>query len=111
MNDCIYRQALLAVIKDLPTCYGDEGCLPFGYGQPPMDALLLPEDVVSAIENLPSADVEPVRHGRWKVNRMYDYKYMTCQSCRWLFEYYAGFEEEWNYCPYCGARMDGEQDG
>lgn len=60
---------------------------------------------------LPSADVETVRHGRWQVNDLFGYKDMTCTSCGWLYEYYGGLEEEWNYCPHCGARMDGEQNG
>ena len=51
-------------------------------------------------------DVEPVRHGRWQVNEMFDYKDMTCLSCGWLFECH---EEEWNYCPHCGAKMDEEE--
>ena len=51
-----------------------------------------------------------VRHGRWQVNEMFGYKDMTCLSCGWLFEYYNGLEEEWNYCPHCGAKMDEVED-
>lgn len=53
-NDTIYRQAAIEALKGLPTWWADEG----GYydgAQPPMVALLDPEDAVSAIENLPSA--------------------------------------------------------
>ena len=57
MTDYIERQAVLDVVCDLPTWYGDAGCLPFGDPQPPMEALMYPEDVISAINNLPSADV------------------------------------------------------
>lgn len=43
------------------------------------------------------ADVAPVRHGRWE-----EYgKTWWCSEC--------GFETglRWDYCPDCGARMDG----
>jgi len=51
----------------------------------------------------PTVEAEPVRYGRWQVNETNGYKDMTCLSCGWLFEYYDGLEEEWNYCPHCGA--------
>ena len=31
---------------------------------------------------------------------------MRCNICEWVFEYYAGLEEEWNYCPHCGMRAE-----
>lgn len=52
-------------------------------------------------------DAEPTRHGKWTITECFDVKDMTCSSCGWLYEYYAGMEEEWNYCPHCGARMEG----
>lgn len=55
------------------------------------------------IKNAPTVDAEPVRYGRWQVNETNGHKDMTCLSCGWLFEYYDGLEEEWNYCPHCGA--------
>ena len=60
----------------------------------------------SIIDKMPTVDAEPVRYGRWQVNEVDGYKDMTCLSCGWLFEYYDGLEEEWNYCPHCGAKMD-----
>ncbi len=33
---------------------------------------------------------------------------MHCNICGWAYEYYAGLEEEWNYCPHCGM-MNGTQ--
>lgn len=50
--------------------------------------------------------VEHLRHGKWTITEVFDFKNMTCSSCGWLYEYHAGMEEEWNYCPHCGARMD-----
>lgn len=52
-----------------------------------------------AIDSVPSADVEPVRHGRWIVNE--------CSLCGFLTTEWI---ERCHYCPNCGATMDGEQD-
>ncbi len=60
---------------------------------------------LDAIQFFPTVDAEPVRYGRWQVNEVNGYKDMTCLSCGWLFEYYDGLDEEWNYCPHCGAKM------
>lgn len=47
--------------------------------------------------------VEP-KHSHWVIER--GETVMHCNSCGWAFEYYGGLEEEWNYCPHCGAKMD-----
>ena len=53
----ISRQAAIDALKGLPTWWADGGGY-YGGAQPPMVALLDPEDAVSAIENLPSAQPE-----------------------------------------------------
>lgn len=35
-----------------------------------------------------------------------DGKIMRCNICGWIYEYYAGLEEEWNYCPHCGMKNE-----
>ena len=60
MQDSISRQAAIDALKGLPTWWADEGGY-YGEAQPPMVALLDPEDAVSAIENLPSAQPEIIR--------------------------------------------------
>lgn len=50
------------------------------------------------LENTTTADVAPVRHGRWDC----DMGGVWCSVCG---EYSEG---EWDYCPYCGAKMDEE---
>lgn len=50
--------------------------------------------------DIPSADVAPVRHGRWD----FDMSGAWCSVCG---EYCEG---EYNYCPNCGAKMDEEVD-
>lgn len=53
--------------------------------------------------------VDPVEHGHWVIER--GETVMHCNSCGWAFVYYGGLEEEWNYCPHCGAKMDEVKDG
>lgn len=56
-----------------------------------------------ALDAMPTID--PVKHGRWE----FEPGAMYCSVCGWVYEYYVGLEEEWNYCPNCGARMEGEE--
>ena len=55
----------------------------------------------------PTVDAEPVKHGHWVIEP--DETVMHCDVCGWAFEYYGGLEEENNYCPFCGAKMDGKE--
>ena len=64
-----------------------------------------------AIERILAADVVPVRHGRW-INAYPDiepnpmFMYGICSECG--FE--QGISKYLNYCPNCGAKMDGGAD-
>ena len=52
----------------------------------------------------PTADVAPVRHGRWVVIDAEEPRRYGCSECKrlsWNME---------NYCGNCGARMDGDDD-
>lgn len=69
-------------------------------------------DMISAYDviMLPAADVAPVRHGRWEKKRgLY-----SCSECGKTCPYdvQADVIEYWacNYCPKCGAKMDGGAD-
>ena len=69
-------------------------------------------DMISAYDviMLPAADVAPVRHGRWeKQSGLY-----SCSECGKTCPYdvQADVIEYWacNYCPHCGAKLDGELD-
>ena len=61
--------------------------------------------MVSFPEYTPSADVTPVRHGRWTDGDPY------CPICR--KDKFRGLDadiwSDWkpDYCPNCGAKMDG----
>lgn len=55
------------------------------------------------VHEIPSADVAPVRHGRWVVEEK-DFGFAPCSLCGEIHEVDA---EPINYCPNCGAKMDG----
>ena len=50
----------------------------------------------------PAADVAPVRHGRWLCVDTDTEQFFLCNRCK-KKEYW-----ESDYCPSCGAKMDGE---
>ena len=56
----------------------------------------------AAIHQTPVADVAPVRHGRWTDEEC---GFARCSLCGCAHE--IEFIEH-DYCPNCGARMDGE---
>ena len=65
------------------------------------------EDAADCIRYMDAADVAPVRHGRWeKQSGLY-----SCSECGMTCPYdvQADVIEYWtcNYCPNCGAKMDG----
>lgn len=47
---------------------------------------------------------EAVKHGQW-IRRGNETK---CSKCKFI--YYSN-RDDFNYCPNCGARMDGDGDG
>lgn len=54
------------------------------------------------IADFPSADVAPVRRGRWLCVDADTEQFFLCNRCK-KKEYW-----ESNYCPYCGAKMNEE---
>lgn len=63
------------------------------------------DHVIDIIEDIPSADVAPVRHGRWVTTYRYGFPIWECSECGTQTGT-ANFP----YCYNCGARMDGEED-
>lgn len=59
-----------------------------------------PELCTQEINSIPAADVAPVVHGRWENFRGKP----RCSQCKavWPEDYFGH-----NYCPRCGAKMDG----
>ena len=64
--------------------------------------------VTEMIQDAPAADVAPVRHGRWTLNKKYgDYE---CSECGQGDVKAMDFTNlKMRYCPNCGAKMDGAE--
>lgn len=68
------------------------------------------------VKTMPAADVVEVRHGRWIDKTWtteddwscYNHHVVICSVCNKQFDYIIN--EKSNYCPNCGAKMDGGQD-
>lgn len=56
----------------------------------------LADELYNVAFNLPSADVAPVKHGKWNRTTS-DYE---CSNCQYPMDYITP------YCPNCGAKMD-----
>ena len=63
------------------------------------------DQIRDMVSRFPAADVTPVRHGRWlpfHSTAAGDIQY--CSACE------IGCTWKPNYCPNCGAKMDGDTD-
>lgn len=62
--------------------------------------------VQEMIDDMPIVEAVPVVHGKWKKSRIpvpvYGGIEISCSSCGRIAAH------EYNYCPHCGARMDGD---
>lgn len=78
------------------------------------DADAITMNGVKILNQFPSSDVEPVKHGQWigfgdgYADGELVYDMWECSECGYDAD---GADEKpnWNYCPNCGARMDGER--
>ena len=75
----------------------------------------LADCIASEILSLPAADVVPVVHGKW-VHSRYDrsseqFDVVKCSRCGLEAYAMAYHVRDGNYCPNCGARMDGGMEG
>ena len=103
MAKYIDREALVEWLKRIPL-----KDLSDGLG---LCRVIIEDDFKRAIKKIPKGiivDVAPVRHGRWidaypdiEPNPMF--MYGICSECG--FE--QGISKYLNYCPNCGAKMDG----
>jgi hypothetical protein len=72
--------------------------------------------VKKAIDNTPTADVVEVKHGEWisaTPSGGYDFYCSCCKEFAITYED-NNYREQYhltNYCPNCGAKMDGKKGG
>lgn len=83
-----------------------------GIGKASRDKFLVPEyadgwnDAIDVINNQPGEDVAPVVHGEWEyigTDKMGNV--FRCSNCANRI----GLDKETDYCPNCGAKMDGKE--
>lgn len=59
-------------------------------------------------DDCPLPTIVPVVRGRWKASG----GLLECQNCGEIYSRLGGNEgKAWDYCPNCGARMDGDENG
>lgn len=103
MSDLISRQAAIKAIDDLPNCYN-------GYSDTYDKAF-----IIGVLEELPRVDVPDRKVGKWIKHK--DRTCWYCSECT-TDDYYAytwdydtnEYKFQDNYCPNCGARMEGRDD-
>lgn len=62
--------------------------------------------IADIINEQPTADVQEVKHGTWEnTNTPNQLRCSNCKIIHFIAQYPHG---EINYCPNCGARMDGD---
>lgn len=70
------------------------------------------KDVLSRIKYIPTVDAVEVVHGRWEIVSDAEvcgnkpYRCTNCISDYWM---HTGIMKRFLYCPFCGAKMDGER--
>ena len=92
MAEYIEREALMVALCEEITGDGD-----YYNGKDDMQ-----DEIRDMVSRFPAADVAPVRHGRWlpfHSTAAGDIQY--CSACE------IGCTWKPNYCPNCGAKMDG----
>ena len=63
-----------------------------------------------SLADVPTVDAVEVVHGRWE--KAHIAGYLKCNCCKDAFIYEKWLESgKWNYCPNCGAKMDGDGNG
>ncbi|WP_294407824.1 hypothetical protein [uncultured Ruminococcus sp.] len=62
-------------------------------------------DLCELVDDEPTADVQEIKHGEWQEHSGVH----ICSLCGHAFET-EGYLAFFNYCPNCGARMDGDSE-
>ena len=66
------------------------------------------------LRDVPAADVVPVVHGWWDDSGRYTFPSgnaaVRCTNCGCALTESEYHLNNWNYCPVCGAKMDGGAD-
>lgn len=94
MNECIEREAVWNALNEIGGCGAEADSWADGWDKAINAAIRI-------LERLPSIGVVPARHGYWIHKQTFE-----CSECGYEFES-EGYIHFFNYCPCCGAKMDG----
>lgn len=69
--------------------------------------------ISGVIDNAPTIDAVPVRHGKWIYGNDFHWYMASCSACGYQrrTDIKATGWNQWKYCPNCGAKMDAERRG
>lgn len=95
--ELIDRDMLKEVVEDNDEAISDE-IHRWGRG-------MFTENIHKVIDAQPTVEAEPVKHGEWKRIGNCHYKCSTCGE-----NIMTSSLKRFNYCLYCGAKMDGGKD-
>ena len=71
-----------------------------------------PQRVKTLLLRQPAADVAPVVHEKWLLDRWPSWPHRECSRCKIMIPRTKEVPDQyWQYCPNCGARMDGGAEG
>lgn len=105
MTDYIDRQAAICAIEE----YADRLQMVNWKENPgvPYKAHAL-NWVINTLRDLPSAEVEPVKRGRWIYDNQFHWYRASCSKCGYkrVTDIKAEKWNDWHYCPHCGAKME-----
>jgi predicted nucleic acid-binding Zn-ribbon protein len=61
------------------------------------------------VDAQPTADVQEIKHGKWETSRVGAPR-IKCSFCKFFIPTTLYLDiTKYNYCPHCGAIMDGEE--
>lgn len=63
-------------------------------------------DALERFERLPAVDAAPVVHARW-IDHKDEHQCTACKEFT-VVDAYVWMQLRYDFCPYCGARIDGE---
>lgn len=65
-------------------------------------------DAKRVLADMDAADVAPVVHEKWLLDRWPSWPHRECSRCKIMIPRTKEVADQyWQYCPNCGARMDG----
>ena len=97
MSDLISRSALMREIG---------ATVVFSVRNYPSAEIRGANKVIDRIKAAPAVDAVPVVHGRWEWDT--EDIYMCSNCCRKSHVKEVMGQPDWDFCPVCGAKMDGE---